>query len=333
VPTLNITNGDSAADKLRRILTGRVAIICDVLHEGPAPRVARDAWYDIRARFLSDGSDIGVERAKREQAARDRDIVDAIGRGDDVVFWFEHDLFDQLLLIRALDLVAATVPAGGAGTVAMICIDRFPGVERFIGLGQLTDDQLATLIGTESPVTADQFSIASAAWDAFRSTNPEDLLAVAARVKPDNTYGDALPFLHDALMRFLAEYPSQVNGLSQTEQLTLETLRTGPLTGGALFAATQALELSPFMGDLGFYDVVRALGSARVPLVTIDNGAGSADLRLANVAITPAGREVLAGRSDHVALNGIDCWRGGVHLTGVDRSPWRWDARLERLVS
>jgi hypothetical protein len=215
----------------------------------------------------------------------------------------------------------------------MICIDRFPGVERFIGLGQLTDEQLTTLVGTESPVTAEQFSIASAAWDAFRSTNPEELLAVAARVKPDNTYGDALPFLHDALMRFLAEYPSQVNGLSQTEQLTLETLRTGPLTGGALFAATQALELSPFMGDLGFYDVVRALGSARVPLVAIDNAADSTDLRLASVTITTGGREVLAGRSDHVALNGIDRWRGGVHLVGADRSPWRWDARLERLVS
>ena len=333
MPTVHITNGDSAADKLRRILTGRVGIICDVLHDGPAPRVAGDAWYDIRARFLSGYTDNGVEQVKRNLADRDREIVDAIGRGDNVVFWFEHDLFDQLVLIRALDLVAAHAQGGGTGTVALICIDRFPGVERFIGLGQLADDQLTTLIGTESPVTAEQFSIASAAWNAFRSANPEELLAMAARVKPDNTYGDALPFLHDALMRFLAEYPSQVNGLSQTEQLTLEALRTGPLTGGALFAATQALELSPFMGDLGFYDVVRALGSARVPLVAIDNAADSTDLRLASVTITTGGREVLAGRSDHVALNGIDRWRGGVHLVGADRSPWRWDARLERLVS
>ena len=87
------------------------------------------------------------------------------------------------------------------------------------------------------------------------------------------------------------------------------------------------------MGDLSFYDVVRALGSARVPLVAIDNAADSTDLRLASVAITTVGREVLAGRNDHVALNGIDRWRGGVHLMGADRSPWRWDARLERLVS
>jgi len=333
VPTLHITNGDSAADKLRRIVIGRVGIVCDVLHDGPAPRVDGNAWYETRARFLARDGDLSVKRVKADLETRDLEITQAVERGDDVVLWFEHDLFDQLLLIRTLDLIAASGPSAASGTVALICIDRFPEVDRFIGLGQLTDDQLATLVGTESPVTAEQYSIASTAWDAFRSTNPEDLLAMAVRVKPDNTYGDALPFLHDALLRFLAEYPSQVNGLSQTEQLALEALRAGPRTGGALFAATQALEPSPFIGDTGFYDVLRALATARVPLVTLDDAAKSVDLRRGGIAMTEAGREVLAGRSDHVALNGIDVWRGGVHLVGVDRSPWRWDARLERLVS
>ena len=51
------------------------------------------------------------------------------------------------------------------------------------------------------------------------------------------------------------------------------------------------------------------------------------------VAITTAGREVLAGRADHVRLNGVDVWRGGVYLSGSDRSPWRWDRGDETLVS
>jgi hypothetical protein len=333
VPTLHLTNGDDAGDKIRRVTNGRVDIVADVLHEGPAPALEGDAWYDVRARFLARDGDFHAQQIKRDFAARDRTIVDAIARGDDIVLWFEHDLFDQLLLIRTLDVIAAHQQPGSAGTVSQISIDRFPGVERFVGLGQLTDAQLGALHGTELPVTAEQYAIASSAWDAFRSANPEDLLTMALRVKPDNTYGDALPFLHDALLRFLAEYPSQVNGLSQTEQLALETLRTGPLTGGALFLATQALELSPFMGDTTFYDVLRALAAARTPLITIDAPADTTDPSLVSVAITGAGREVLAGRSDHIALNGIDRWRGGVHLIGSDRSPWRWDARLERLVS
>jgi len=41
---------------------------------------------------------------------------------------------------------------------------------------------------------------------------------------------------------------------------------------------------------------------------------------------------VLAGEADHVALNGVDRWIGGVHLAGPD-SPWRWDEGTEGIVS
>jgi hypothetical protein len=42
---------------------------------------------------------------------------------------------------------------------------------------------------------------------------------------------------------------------------------------------------------------------------------------------------VLTRQRDHIALNGIDLWRGSVHLAGTDRSPWRGDALGETLVS
>ena len=40
------------------------------------------------------------------------------------------------------------------------------------------------------------------------------------------------------------------------------------------------------------------------------------------LALTAAGEAVLAGRADHVALNGIDRWWGGTHLEGSQ--VWRW---------
>ena len=46
--------------------------------------------------------------------------------------------------------------------------------------------------------------------------------------------------------------------------------------------------------------------------------------------LTEAGREVLEGAPDHVALNGVDRWIGGVHLTGTD-VPWRWDEGTESI--
>ena len=43
---------------------------------------------------------------------------------------------------------------------------------------------------------------------------------------------------------------------------------------------------------------------------------------------TPDGTRVLRGEADHVALNGLDRWVGGVHLQGT-RPPWRFDEGTE----
>jgi hypothetical protein len=47
---------------------------------------------------------------------------------------------------------------------------------------------------------------------------------------------------------------------------------------------------------------------------------------------TAAGRRVLRGEADHVALNGIDRWIGEVHLHG-EVARWRWDEGTESVVS
>ena len=341
---LHITNGDCAGDKIRRFVDGAVTITADPLHEGPAPAVDGDAWYDLRARFLSNG-DERFDAIKAQLAEWDRIILDA-SRAGNVVLWFEHDLFDQLQLIRTLDLIggAHRLRQGYSGppklyaeaertapqpNAALICIDRFPGVERFVGLGQLTVEQLATLVGTERRVRSEQYALAAEVWKAFRLPGPRELLEITRSLERDTTFD----FLRDALLRFFAEYPSTANGLSQTEQFALDALCEGPMTFGALFAAAQAREDRPFLGDTTFFHTLRALESARVPLVSLSSSAEELDLRSHLVAVTDAGREVAAGRSDRVALNGIDLWRGGVRLAGTDSSPWRWDAGGETLVS
>ena len=344
MPPLHITNGDSAAGTLRLVADGHVVITADVLHEGPCPPVEGEAWHDVRARFLAADGYATFEDAKIALAASDQAIVGACRRGDAITLWFEHDLYDQLLLIRTLDLIGrSTGPAPphasrATAGVSLVCIGAFPGVDRFIGLGQLTADQLATLVGTGVPVTAAHVALATDAWRAFRSADPTELAYLATQLSaarsPVSEGGPILRFLAGALLRFLAEFPSMGNGLSHTEALALDALAHGATTAGALFAATQAREAAPFMGDTTFYRVLRGLAAARVPLVTIDAGhAGGTDLRLCPVAMTDAGRDVLARRADHVWLNGIDCWRGGSRLARPEDSPWRWDADAETLVS
>jgi hypothetical protein len=139
------------------------------------------------------------------------------------------------------------------------------------------------------------------------------------------------------LKRFLEEYPSTRNGLSRSANAILQALIAAPLRGHDLFVRTQAAEPRPFMGDTTFFGMARHLASTRVPLVNIEEPVGveprAPDLGRARISLTDAGRDVAAGRQDAVVLNGIDAWRGGVHLHGLDRTPWRWDPAAETLVS
>jgi hypothetical protein len=104
------------------------------------------------------------------------------------------------------------------------------------------------------------------------------------------------------------------------------------MTAIELFAASQAREERPFMGDLTAFDRLRVLARSRMPLVAISPADDAVDLRRHTVSITDIGLDVLMARRDAVAINGIDLWRGGVHLSG-SHSPWRWDAHRETLVS
>jgi hypothetical protein len=130
-----------------------------------------------------------------------------------------------------------------------------------------------------------------------------------------------LRFVAEAYDRLSREYPSTRDGLSLTERRLLAAVADGAATRGEAFVRAAAREPRPFLGDTSAFDRLERMAAAPAPLLAAD------PLRL-----TETGREVLAGRADHVALNGIDRWIGGVHLTGAD-VPWRWDEGTETITS
>ncbi len=329
MPALHVTNGDCAANVLRQFLTDPVVIEADPLHEGPAPSVDDEPWLDLRARFLAH-TDADYTRIRDGLARSDR-ALDDTARFDAVTLWFEHDLFDQLQVVRTISRLARS--PGLVGRTSLICVDRFPGVEPFFGLGQLDARQLATLVREGRPVMREQFDTASRVWAAFRAADPSELNAIWEGSSRSSESIDTFPFLRRAIGRFLAEYPSTANGLSATLNRALRELEASPLEGAALFRGVQSREEAPFLGDSLFFAAIRKLTTARRPLVSIETAHDGEDLRHCRIALTGDGRELLAGRLDAVAQNGIDEWRGGVHLQGTDRSPWRWDNARETLVS
>src|SRR5215213_8789673 len=77
---------------------GRTMVWCDPLNEGPVPgHVSDQDLLRLRAAFLAGNPDDIADVTADLQGWRD--AVDDEKSYDELVLWYEHDLFDQLNLI------------------------------------------------------------------------------------------------------------------------------------------------------------------------------------------------------------------------------------------
>jgi Domain of unknown function (DUF1835) len=299
---LHVTNGGEVVWRLRASgLSGSTLAWDDVLHEGPVQADLTDEELRVeRALFLSRTGGRAYEDALARLEQRDRRLQEARGR-EQIVLWFEADLYDQLQILQILDRLER---------VEWIGVGDHPSEERFYGLGQLEPSELPPLFEQREAVTADQVELARRGWAALRQPTPEALVGLLGR---DTS---ALPFLAEALTRLLEELPWTTDGLSRTERSLLAPLEDGSADFADLFRAHMAAEGRPFLGDVWAGDHLRTLSTGPHPLVTLsDDG---------RYALTDNGRATLAGRLDAVELRGIDRWLGGTHI-GPPHPVWRWD--------
>ncbi len=320
---LHITNGDGAAALLAAGgCAGKILPWRDVLHEGPVPRLDLEELSQSRAHFLASRDWGTLPRLRASFAARDRTLK-SFRDYDEVVLWFEHDLYDQLQLAQILSWLAYEDLSGSR--ITLICIDRHKHVAHFRGLGDLEPDHVVPLFQTRKVLSGAAYKVACAAWNAFTSPDPRELNQFLVR---DSS---ALPFMRAALMRHTLEFPSTFNGLGRTAQHALGVVEAGCTEAVALLKAHWEHEEALFLGDWSFWHLLLTLACKPAPLVTVRGAASSRDLQGAELEITETGRSVLTGRLDAVHLRGIDRWYGGVHLKG-HRAMWRWDEYDKQVV-
>jgi hypothetical protein len=332
---LHVTNGDSTVDELRGTgLAERILVWRDALHEGPVPDTDPAELRRVRARFLStpdphvDEDAAAAEHADALQLLTTRDQTLEANSTGRYVLWFEADLYDQLQLAEILARLAGLdVPPE---RITLICIGEYPGIAHFGGLGELDADQLRTLpAAAATRLSSEALGLATQAWAAFRSRIPDRLGAIAAILSTE------LRFLPEAFDRLSREYPSTRDGLSLTERRVLAAVAEGANTAEEAFLAASRRESRPFLGDSWCFRRIAALANARSPLLWLGDAETSRQPRVqrsTRLGLTATGRRILDGQVDHVALNGIDRWIGGVRLTG-HRTAWRWDEGTERLVN
>ena len=329
---LHIHNGDSSADTAKQSqLPGEHFAFREALIEGPTPAGRTGAeWRSIRARHLSDVYKVELEKCERELKEQENKLA-TFADHEEVVLWFEHDLFCQTILLYLLDWFSRQKLH--ASRLSLVCIDQFPGVPDFRGLGELSSDQLASLFPDRREIESSDFELGRAAWHAYCSPDPG---VIEQLLKADTS---ALPFLAAALRAHLRRFPSVRNGLGAIENSCLELIDGGASDFGTLFSRFGNALPDYGLGDAQLWISLRRMSAANQPMLRIaglgNDSPGSTlnaeTLRNARFEVTESGKSVLRGQADFVSLNGIDMWLGGVHLDGT--TIFRWDDPSARIVS
>jgi hypothetical protein len=321
--TLHIHNGDSTASTMRFAeFPGRHFPFREVLMEGPTPAgLNADAWRTRRAEFLTE--EYEIEEDVAAGLLEGETVLASFPDHEEVVLWFEHDLFCQINLIYLLDWFARQEL--GSTRLSMVCIDGFPGKENFRGLGELSADELVSLYPSRKTVTPEQKREATRAWAAYRAPSPR----VLEKLLSEDT--SALPFLSGALSLHLARLPSLENGLNRIENRALRIISAGSSEFGQLFAEFWSSEAAYGLGDAQLWSSLKRLSTCSPALLTLNtvNGSSKPAFSHSTAALTETGRTILSGSADFVATCGIDRWVGGAHLTS--EKIWRWDAAANLL--
>ena len=261
---LHITSGDIAGENLANSgIPGEVFVWHDILYDGPR----NPGWPDAktlhaRSVFLEQATGGGLNgdyilRTLKDQYSK----LAAAKDSDGIVLWFDACLFDQSMLTHILTCMLHV----GIRNVELLCVDTFPGIVPFNGLGQLRPSQLASLYDHRSPVTDAQFQFAQTVDKAFAL---QDLKLFNKFSKMNDA---PLPWIPAAVRRWLQEQPDPSTGLGRLESLALEAIQGGCETPGEIFKAVAAADTPPqYWGDITLWAKINALADRDPPLVLID---------------------------------------------------------------
>jgi hypothetical protein len=298
---LHLLNGDATLAVFPSTLPGHHGVWRDIMVEGPAidDGAARAVWLAPR---------LGVTPEEYERGWRQgQALLARAGGADEVVLWFEQDLF---CAVNLWFIVARLPPTTPLWLV-------FPPLNHSCaGLGALATSELTELFESRRRLDGDARREADALWRAYAASDPTGV----ARTR------SSLAFADEAIRLHLGRFPSADNGLNEIETATLHALVPGPQLFGALFrAVTHApAHRRHGMGDVQYAAVLRELQ----PLIALEGD--TTPFSRWRVILTQHGAHVLEGRLDGLAARTLDRWLGGVHLQSSEPG-WRWDgARMVR---
>ena len=322
IETLHFVLGDSAGGSAHEGLDlTRDGLVCDddPLYCGPLPPMnGFSRWRAGRARWWRELDPRGYARYRPPNVRR---LRQALKRSRTVHLWSAIGLSEQLFLAHWA--TALRGPLAFRGPVRVTVFERVEW-ENGESFPAATSGWIAADRFRHPPPPRDLAGSLAAdlagLWEAATAPTPTPLLAYIAEPP-----GDSWP--RRAVRSLLNRYPDARTGLTRWDAALLAGVAEHAPSAikpvaDTLFEADEEEKI----GDGWLWFCLRRMAdrSRPNPLLEI-KFTGGREMRHAAVALSDAGRTVLAGEANAVALRGIDRWAGGVHLDSAAGRVWYRD--------
>lgn len=287
---LHIVNGDDLTQCIKEIgLPGEIIIWREMLCEGPTSyELDSEKFFKLRSQFLNETYQISPEDYK-SQFINELNKLSKINGYDEIVLWFEFDLFSHINMLAAISYL---IENRKNAPVTLVCSKKLKGEKEFSPLSQLKVKHLKNHYDQRINLNKDDLMTANLIWQLYNGDNPNKL-------KKEITKKSNFEYLSSCIRAHIERFPNSRTGLNSLEKNVLKLIRNNNITSlNHLIGYT--LEYQGYFG-LGYMQVKRMIDKLDI-FYTIGQN---------KVTLTAAGEEALEGtRNFYQELRNDECMGG-----------------------
>ena len=215
---LHITNGSALTERLNVLqFEGEFLTWHEMLCEGPTTlNIDNDNFINTRETFLTEY--YGLEY-KREEFKTELDKLNHLDGFEEIVLWFEYDLFCHINLIGVISLLRQKnidLP------ISLVCSGRVEGEKGLKGLGELKSHQLRSHYKHRATLNNDDLALAEQCWTIYNSDNHNDF-------KPLIVTSSSFEYLTNCLKAHLKRFPDTRSGLGTLQFNILKLIKANEI--------------------------------------------------------------------------------------------------------
>lgn len=213
---LHILNGDSTATILNETsILGDIVVWREMFCEGPiCKEVGSDEFWLKRYDYFE--NELGVTKLEYyDKTIKEIIKLEDVSNYDEVVFWFEYDLFCQVNLMALCSYLMENYSK--SALYYLICTGKEKGTNQLQSLADYNVDYYPKLLENKIKLSRSKLLFAKQCWELYVENIPEKL-----KLFNFNKYSK-FAYFKMAINQHLERFPKS-NGLNQIQQKILEVI-------------------------------------------------------------------------------------------------------------